>query len=103
MRGAVFFLCWLGVCGAVSPALAAPCRGNPQALGTSRTIAITPAEYPKVGTVHYNSSLQLPLNDHEVVLTFDDGPLAPSTEQILDALTKECVRATFFMVGRQAS
>ncbi|MBV8792960.1 MAG: polysaccharide deacetylase family protein, partial [Pseudolabrys sp.] len=27
----------------------------------------------------------------------------PYTEQILDALAKECVKATFFMVGRQAS
>ncbi len=85
------------------PALGSPCRVNPQALGTARTIAITPAEYPKVGSVHYASSLQLPLNDHEVVLTFDDGPLPPYTEQVLDALAKECVKATFFMVGRQAT
>jgi peptidoglycan/xylan/chitin deacetylase (PgdA/CDA1 family) len=44
----------------------------------------------------------LPLNDHEVVLTFDDGPLAPHTAKILDALAAECVRATFFVVGEMA-
>jgi peptidoglycan-N-acetylglucosamine deacetylase len=42
----------------------------------------------------------LPLNDHEVVLTFDDGPLPPYTARILDTLASECVKATFFMVGR---
>src|SRR6266851_1838647 len=42
----------------------------------------------------------LPLKDHEVVLTFDDGPLPPYTTRILDTLASECVKATFFMVGR---
>ncbi len=37
-----------------------------------------------------------------MVITFDDGPLSPSTSHILDALAKECVKATFFMVGRMA-
>src|SRR5262249_29159874 len=40
------------------------------------------------------------VNDHEVVLTFDDGPLPPYTNRILDMLASECVKATFFMVGR---
>jgi peptidoglycan/xylan/chitin deacetylase (PgdA/CDA1 family) len=35
-----------------------------------------------------------------VVLTFDDGPLPPYTSRILDQLASECVKATFFMVGR---
>jgi peptidoglycan/xylan/chitin deacetylase (PgdA/CDA1 family) len=37
-----------------------------------------------------------------VVLTFDDGPLPPYTTRILDILASECVKATFFMVGRMA-
>jgi peptidoglycan/xylan/chitin deacetylase (PgdA/CDA1 family) len=45
-------------------------------------------------------SESLPLKDHEVVLTFDDGPLPPYTNRILDTLASECVKATFFMVGR---
>jgi peptidoglycan/xylan/chitin deacetylase (PgdA/CDA1 family) len=38
----------------------------------------------------------------EVVLTFDDGPWPVTTERILDALRQECVRATFFLIGRNA-
>jgi peptidoglycan/xylan/chitin deacetylase (PgdA/CDA1 family) len=45
----------------------------------------------------------LPLADHEVVLTFDDGPLPPYTSRVLTALAHECVKATFFMVGRMAA
>ena len=44
----------------------------------------------------------LPLLDKEVVLTFDDGPISPYTERVLDILASECVRATFFIVGRMA-
>jgi peptidoglycan-N-acetylglucosamine deacetylase len=44
----------------------------------------------------------LPLRDHEIVLTFDDGPRSPHTARILDALRAECVKATFFMLGNMA-
>jgi peptidoglycan/xylan/chitin deacetylase (PgdA/CDA1 family) len=81
--------------------MAAPCPGNPSALGTSRTITVDPATMPRIGTVQYRNSL--PLDDHEVVITFDDGPLAPYTNRVLDALAAECVKATYFLVGRMAS
>jgi peptidoglycan/xylan/chitin deacetylase (PgdA/CDA1 family) len=45
----------------------------------------------------------LPLRDHEVVLTFDDGPALPMDDEILAVLAEQCVRATFFMVGRPAT
>jgi peptidoglycan/xylan/chitin deacetylase (PgdA/CDA1 family) len=45
----------------------------------------------------------LPLGDHEVVLTFDDGPWPPTTPLVLAALARECVRATFFLIGKPAS
>ena len=45
----------------------------------------------------------LPLADHEVVLTFDDGPHPPTTSKVLAALAQECVRATFFLIGLHAS
>jgi peptidoglycan/xylan/chitin deacetylase (PgdA/CDA1 family) len=45
----------------------------------------------------------LPLRDHEVVLTFDDGPWAPTTPKVLAELARECVRATFFLIGKPAS
>jgi peptidoglycan/xylan/chitin deacetylase (PgdA/CDA1 family) len=42
---------------------------------------------------------QLALLDHEIVLTFDDGPAAATTNVILDTLDRHCVKATFFPVG----
>jgi peptidoglycan/xylan/chitin deacetylase (PgdA/CDA1 family) len=41
-------------------------------------------------------------NDHEVVLTFDDGPVPRYTSPVLETLASECVKATFFMVGQMA-
>lgn len=41
-------------------------------------------------------------DEHQVVLTFDDGPDPKWTPQILDILKKHNVKATFFLVGRQA-
>jgi peptidoglycan/xylan/chitin deacetylase (PgdA/CDA1 family) len=44
----------------------------------------------------------LPLEDHEVVLTFDDGPLPRNSNQVLAILASQCVKATFFTIGRMA-
>src|SRR5260370_16571168 len=44
----------------------------------------------------------LPLRDHEVVLTFDDGPLPRNSNQVLQILADQCVKATFFIIGQQA-
>ena len=90
----------LALAGVNSPALAAECPGNPDALGTSRVITLDPAEHARIGAMQYHESL--PLEDKEVVLTFDDGPLPPYTNRVLETLAAECVKATFFMVGRQA-
>src|SRR5262245_7839879 len=80
----------------IGTAAAAECPAD--ALGVSRTLVIDPTEHPRVGSFQYSESV--PLKDHEVVLTFDDGPLPPYTNRILDTLASECVKATFFMVGR---
>ena len=79
-------------------ARAADCP-RPGTLGTSRILAVDPAQYPRVGTKSFPQTL--PLNDKEVVLTFDDGPAA-TTSAVLKALRDECVHATFFMVGKGA-
>jgi peptidoglycan-N-acetylglucosamine deacetylase len=84
---------------AAMPAIAANCP-RPDALGTSRTLVVDPKEHPLIGSMQYRETL--PLNDGEVVLTFDDGPLPKYSYQILDILAAECVKATFFMVGSQA-
>jgi len=85
---------------AAMPASAADCPGNPGALGTSRTLVVDPREHRRIGTMQYAETL--PLQDHEVVLTFDDGPLPPHSNQVLDILASQCVKATFFIIGRMA-
>ncbi|WP_338827300.1 polysaccharide deacetylase family protein [Bradyrhizobium sp. 27S5] len=79
---------------------AADCPGNPNALGTSRTLVVDPKEHPRIGTMQYPETL--PLADHEVVLTFDDGPLPKYSNQVLAILASQCVKATFFTIGGQA-
>ena len=96
-------ICLLASClsaSLVGRAAAASDCPNPNALGTSRTIAVDPNEHQRLGSFQYRETL--PLNDREVVITFDDGPISPYTPHILDTLAKECVKATFFMVGRMA-
>jgi peptidoglycan/xylan/chitin deacetylase (PgdA/CDA1 family) len=77
------------------------CPGNPDALSTSRVITIDAATTPHVGRKQFPTTL--PLADREIVLTFDDGPWPGTTSAVLDALRKECVRATFFLTGRNAA
>jgi peptidoglycan/xylan/chitin deacetylase (PgdA/CDA1 family) len=89
----------LALFAAQTDAMAADCK--PGALGTGRVIAVDPAEHGRIGTMQYAETL--PLRDHEVVLTFDDGPLPPNTNRVLDILAAECVKATFFLVGRMAA
>lgn len=90
----------LGVLAAPPAAFAAECTGHPDALGTSRTLVVDPHEHPRIGTMQYRETL--PLKDHEVVLTFDDGPLPKYSNQVLKILADECIKATFFIIGEQA-
>jgi peptidoglycan/xylan/chitin deacetylase (PgdA/CDA1 family) len=85
---------------AAGPAFADPCPGNPDALGTSRVITVSPEDFTRIGSMQYKQ--QLPLKDHEVVLTFDDGPLPPYSDSVLDTLASQCVKATYFLVGQMA-
>src|SRR3974390_3698976 len=86
--------------GVFVPASAETCPGNPDALGTSRVLTINPGEFIRLGTPQYNQTL--PLRGHEVVLSFDDGPLPPYTDFILGTLASQCVKATYFLVGQMA-
>jgi peptidoglycan/xylan/chitin deacetylase (PgdA/CDA1 family) len=58
------------------------------------------------GAFHRNSPLfgrvlgRLPSSEKVVALTFDDGPNEAATPRVLDALRREGVRATFFLLGR---
>ena len=93
----------LAIAALISPSwvVAAPCPGNPQALGTERVIEIDAKTTPRVGRKQFPSTL--PLGAKELVLTFDDGPWPGTTSKVLDALKSECVRATFFLLGRNAA
>ena len=99
MRSA-FAVAFLSACLAAGLAEAAQCPRNPDGLGTSRVLVVDPTEHMRLGTMQYSETL--PLADREVVLTFDDGPLPPYTTRILDILAAECVKATYFLVGRMA-
>ena len=89
---------WTGL--TAQRAAAADCPGHPDALGTSRTLVVDPRQHPRIGTMQYPETL--PLEDHEVVLTFDDGPLPRNSDQILQILAEQCVKATFFTIGKMA-
>lgn len=98
MRGVKFVVLWLA--GGIAAAAAEPCPGNPDALGTSRMLEISPSEFSRIGSMQYTKTL--PLADHEVVITFDDGPIPPYSNVILDTLASQCVKATYFLVGEMA-
>lgn len=81
-------------------AWAEACPGNPNALGTERVLEVDAKTTPRVGRKHFPTTL--PLRRKELVLTFDDGPWPGTTPKVLDALKHECVRATFFLLGKNA-
>jgi peptidoglycan/xylan/chitin deacetylase (PgdA/CDA1 family) len=75
--------------------------GNPDALGISRTVAIDTAGGPGFGAEQFKAYDFL--EPGEVVLTFDDGPWPGNTPAVLAALAAQCVKATFFPIGKHAS
>lgn len=83
------------------PPPVADCTGHPDALGVSRVVEIDTTTGPEFGDQYLKSEVKF-LEPGEVVLTFDDGPMRRYTLPILDALDEQCVKATFFSVGRMA-
>ncbi len=96
LRTALATVAFLVGAGAAS---AKPSCADAQALGTTRDIEV--AGPMRLGLKTYPQTLDL--HDHEVVLTFDDGPSRTTTPRILDALEKACVTADFFLIGRNAA
>jgi peptidoglycan/xylan/chitin deacetylase (PgdA/CDA1 family) len=78
---------------------AAKCT-NPNALGVARTVEIDTTGGPGFGNEHFKQHDFL--RNNEVLLTFDDGPW-PTTPAVLKALADECVKATFFIIGKHAT
>jgi peptidoglycan/xylan/chitin deacetylase (PgdA/CDA1 family) len=77
-----------------------PCT-NPNAMGVARTVEIDTTGGPGFGSQHFKNYDFL--NDHEVVLTFDDGPWRGHTPAVLKALADQCLKATFFSIGEHAT
>jgi peptidoglycan/xylan/chitin deacetylase (PgdA/CDA1 family) len=88
---------------ALGPATAAKpiACANPNAMGITRTVEIDTTGGPGFGSQHFKSYDFL--QDHEVVLTFDDGPWLGHTPAVLKALADQCLRATFFSIGKHAT
>jgi peptidoglycan/xylan/chitin deacetylase (PgdA/CDA1 family) len=74
---------------------------KPGATGLSRIVDIDTRAGPEFGFQHLRGYDFL--GDKEVVLTFDDGPRPVSTLAVLKALQDECLKATFFEIGEDAS
>jgi peptidoglycan/xylan/chitin deacetylase (PgdA/CDA1 family) len=62
-----------------------------------------PSERLSGRTITVGERNDIRLKHRELVLTFDDGPAASLTEDIVTALDGAGVKATFLMVGTQAS
>jgi hypothetical protein len=78
-----------------------PACANPDALGIGRIVEIDTTGGPGFGFEHFK---QLDfLRDHEVVLTFDDGPWPVNTPAVLKALAEECTTGVFFPIGKHAT
>src|ERR1700709_517485 len=90
-----FFLTVLALALFASSIARAEC--GPDKLGTARVVEVGTQGGLLVGLKTYDKTITLA--DHEVILTFDDGPDAHFTPEVLRALADECVRATFFAIG----
>jgi peptidoglycan/xylan/chitin deacetylase (PgdA/CDA1 family) len=82
------------------PALTKEKCDNPNALGVERVVEIDTTGAPGFGFQNFKAYDFL--KDHEVVLTFDDGPWPGNTERVLKALADECTKAMFFPIGKHA-
>ena len=72
---------------------------------TSTTTTTTLAPEPTMTTATPSTTVvprRLPRTGGSVALTFDDGPSETFTPQVLDILARYNVKATFFLVGREA-
>jgi len=73
---------------------------NPNALGVTRVVQIDTTGGPGFGFQNFKAYDFL--KDHEVVLTFDDGPWPGNTPAVLKALADQCTKAVFFPIGKHA-
>ena len=82
-------------------ATAIPACDKPGGRGLARIVEIDTTGGPGFGFEHFKQYDFL--RDKEVVLTFDDGPWPGNTPAVLKALADECLKATFFEIGKHAT
>ncbi len=80
---------------------AIPACDKPGGMGLTRIVEIDTTGGPGFGFEHFKQYDFL--RDKEVVLTFDDGPWPGNTPPVLKALADECLKATFFEIGKHAT
>jgi peptidoglycan/xylan/chitin deacetylase (PgdA/CDA1 family) len=80
---------------------AIPACDKPGGMGLARIVEIDTTGGPGFGFEHFKQYDFL--RDKEVVLTFDDGPWPGNTPAVLKALADECLKATFFEIGKHAT
>ncbi len=85
--------------GSGTPGAIPPCD-KPGGMGLERVVEIDTAGGPAFGMEHFKQYDFL--REHEVVLTFDDGPWPENTPAVIKALTDQCLKATFFEIGEHA-
>ena len=83
---------------AATGTLTSSCGSRPDALSVSRVVEIDTTNGPGFGFENFKAHDFL--REHEVVLTFDDGPWPRNTVAILKALADQCTKAMFFPVGK---
>ncbi len=92
-----------GAAAAPSGAAAAnniPACDKPGGMGLSRIVEIDTTGGPGFGFEHFKQYDFL--GDKEIVLTVDDGPWPVNTPAVLQALADNCLKATFFEIGKHA-
>jgi peptidoglycan/xylan/chitin deacetylase (PgdA/CDA1 family) len=78
-----------------------PACDKPGGMGLARIVEIDTTGGPGFGFEHFKQYDFL--RDKEIVLTFDDGPWPENTPAVLKALGDECLKATFFEIGKHAT
>ncbi|MGA8611806.1 MAG: polysaccharide deacetylase family protein [Xanthobacteraceae bacterium] len=78
-----------------------PSCNKPGGMGLERVVEIDTTGGPAFGMEHFKQYDFL--REHEVVLTFDDGPWPENTPAVIKALTDQCLKATFFEIGEHAT
>lgn len=84
---------------AASAATGPTCPTDPKAPAVAPVIGVEAKGGLAFGKVNYKD--RVGLGDHELALTFDDGPDDDHTLAVLDILDRHCIKATFFLVGQE--